>query len=302
MSSRFFIACLFFALVLIGSTLVATAQTAETTSVKVAVQILSSDRIEFAVEHNGQRHLPKARYLNTTRAAPTQWLTSSVVEVYSAPSSTGMLSDSPDGTGAESGEWATPGFGTVPLEIRVSVYVDANDSVWFAIVYEGEYLLPERRRLTHGALANTDYHNQWLTSSAVEIDTPRTPAALVRHYSQDWAASYEYMGDIAQLCRLISAVLLVNNLDADWYWGPHRVADYPGLTQSLSVRGAAWLYGNDTWSPTDVLIVVKDNPHMIDATLWAARFDCSDTEDSGENDIDIGGGQDSSDDEIQPSP
>lgn len=282
----------------------------QTAPVKVAVQILAADRLEFAIEHEGERLLPDTRFLNTERAARSRWLTSSAVEIQSQPSSSGMMSADPDGSGTEVGVWATPGFGTVSIEVRVGAWSDAEGSVWFAIAHNGEYLLPERRKIRQAALAWEDNHNRWFTSSEVEIEIEETPADILRSFSSQIVGEgqYETLVDVAQDCSLESVDRFEGDPDPDYDWDnwPNEEVAPDGYPMFLwkvdrsewstsSSSDAVWVHRNEQatsyWTGRPApgyLFIVRDVRPPDGATMWAAVFRCADEGGSDGNDIDIG--------------
>lgn len=284
-------------------------------SVKVAVQLLEDNLVELGIEHDGERALPDSRRVSLTYTQRKRWVTTSPVTIESPVVSSGSAAVAPVGDTASEDGWSTLGFGTVPVELRVAVWIEADHSVWFSIVHDGEHLRPERRRIPRQAIDNPENHNRWLTSSPVEIEVGDTPASLLRTFSAEvtvpagkvHSREDETLVDIAQSCSLDS----VNPFDGDpdpeavwsrWTQGDVAPDGYPAfrwkvtnsdLAHSRSTD-AVWLWRNvrlsSYWAgrpAPEYLFIVRDARPGYGATMWAAVFDCSTVDVSDRSDIDI---------------
>lgn len=284
-------------------------------AVKVAVQLLGDNLVEFGIEHDGERTLPELNQINLAYTQRKRWVTSSVVTIESPVVSSGSTAVAPDGDTASEDGWSTQGFGTVPVELRVAAWIEADHSIWFAIVHDGERLRPERRRISRQAIDNPENHKRWLTSSSVEIEVGETPASLLRTFSEQVTVPAgmvhshedETLVDVAQSCSLDS----VNPFDGDpdpepvwsrWTQGDVAPDGYPAfrwkvtgseLAHSRSTD-AVWLWRNvrlsSYWAgrpAPEYLFIVRDVRPGYGATMWAAVFDCSTVDVSDKSDIDI---------------
>ncbi|MYC02884.1 MAG: hypothetical protein F4X58_13300 [Chloroflexi bacterium] len=284
-------------------------------AVKIAVQLLGDNQLEVGIDHDGVVLLPDRRRINLTITQRKRWLTSSPVTIQSPVVVPGSTIAAPDGDVPSEDAWAMPGFGTIPVELRVAAWFEADYSIWFALVNDGEHVHPERRRLNHQAITNPDNHNRWLTTSPVEIEVGETPASLLRSFSTQVAVPagmphtnhYETLLDVAQSCALESVAAFDGEPDPepDWSRWPEEEVAPNGYSSfrwkvSSSVRAesssvdAVWLWRNERltsyWSgrpATGYLFIVRDVRLPQGATLWAAVFGCATAVDSRTTEIDI---------------
>ena len=135
----------------------ADAQTPSTdqSDLRVAVRPLEDGRLEFGVISGGQRLLPQLRYLTPALISSRidQWLRSSALTI-STPDP-----DDPDQT--------------IEREVRVAVRPLADGRTEFALLVDGERILPRLRYLSPGLAQNRQ--GSWLRSSAVEPPAPAEP-------------------------------------------------------------------------------------------------------------------------------
>jgi hypothetical protein len=273
-------------------------------AVKVAVQLLEDNLVEFGIEHDGERTLPDFNRINLSYTQRKRWVTSSPVTI-----------EAPDREAVSGDAWATRGFGTVPVELRVAAWIEADHSIWFAIVHDGEHLRPERRRIPRQAIDDPENHNRWLTSSPVEIEVGETPASLLRTFSAEVTVlagmvhSHEdqTLVDIAQTCSLDSVSPFDGDPDPEPVWSRWTQGDvapdgYPAFRWKVtnsdfahsSSTDAVWLWRNvqlsSYWAgrpAPEYLFIVRDVRPGYGATMWAAVFDCSTVDVSDRSDIDI---------------
>lgn len=321
MSSRFIVSLIAIAVTIgmaIGFLRVSSAEEQGNQSVlavKVAVQLLGDNLVEFGIEHDGERTLPELNQINLAYTQRKRWVTSSPVTIESPVVSSGSTAVASGGDTASEDAWGAPGFGTVPVELRVAAWIEADHSIWFAIVHDGEHLRPERRRIPRQAIDNPQNHNRWLTSSPVEIEVGETPASLLRAFSAEVGVPAgmihshedETLVDIAQTCSLES----VSPFDGDpnpeavwsrWTQGDVAPDGYPAFRWKVtnsdlahsSSTNAVWLWRNvrlsSYWAgrpAPEYLFIVRDVRPPHGATMWAAVFDCSAVDVSDRSDIDI---------------
>lgn len=290
--------------------------------VRVAAQPLSNGSIEFAVVYDGERILPRGRYLSVAAAPRDRWLISTPVEITSplgTVETTGALSESPDGGSVPTGAWATPGFGTVPIRLQVAAKVDLEATVEFGIVHNGVTLLPDLRFLDSELQFAS--HGQWLISSVVEIDFGATPAELVRRFSAhaNYSSYPDTLVDVAQACELAEAAPFADTaheVQHDYDASPSAYVapeGYPtfrwyvtssDFSRSDSFDGV-WLYRNDSQSASSrskpasgYLFIVRDVRPPDGAFWWVARFECGDGGSGTDQSVQTGGG----DGQLGPAP
>ncbi len=287
-------------------------------TVKVAVQLLGDNLLEIAIDHDGDLILPERRKMVLSQTQRKRWLTSSPITIDSPAATSEAMRTAPDGVPAPEHAWATPGFGTVPVVLSVAAWVEADHSIWFAIVHDGKRVHPERRRLAREAIDNQEHHNRWLRTSPVEIDFGETPASLLRKFSAQVTVpagmphtnEHETLVDVAQSCSLESVAPLDADSDPapDWSeWLEEDIAPsgYSSfrwkVTSSAGARhtsstDALWLWRNTlvssfwTGQPSsEYLFIVRDARPPYPMTMWAAVFDCSAVEyrETSDNDIEL---------------
>lgn len=293
--------------------------------IQVAVQPMENGAVEFGVRYDGETTLPRARYLNISAAPVDEWLTSTPVRLMSPVASvaaTGALSESPDGGSAASGLWATEGFGTVPVQVRVAARLDYDGSVEFGIVYAGERILPELRFLSSGT--RLENIGRWLVSSEVNIDFSEAPAERVRalsHFHANERVQLWWGGthiNVAQECALDKALQLAaspfgddgyfyaSNLPIDGYptfrqvhgyedW-PDKYSDVP--FKYLMLHNDDLREGQRSVPASEYLIIVNDDRPPFGETWWAARFSCASGGAGTDQSAQVGTG----DGQLEPTP
>ncbi len=290
-----------------------------TLTVRVAVQLLGKNLVEVGIEYDDEDEpiLPERRKIILTHTERKRWVTSSPVVFHAPFTPAGATNPANEDDAASADLWATPGFGTVPIELSVTAWIEADRSIWFAIVHDGEPIHPERRRLSRSAIIDPANHNRWLKTSAVEIEIRETPASLLRTFSEHVTVpagmphtnQHQTLIDIARSCRLDSVSPFEGNPDPepDWSrWPEEEVAPngYPAFRWKVinsdqahsSSVDAVWLWRNQrqtsywTGQPaSEYLFIVRDIHPPRGTTMWAAVFDCSAVDESGttEHDIDL---------------
>lgn len=228
-------------------------------AVKVAVQLLGDNLVEFGIEHDGERTLPVLNQLDLTYTQRKRWVTSSAVTIESPLAPSEVTIEAPNGETVSEETWATPGFGTVQVELRVAAWIEADQSIWFAIVHDGEHLRPERRRIPRQTIDDRQNHNRWLTSSPVEIEVRETPARRLRMFSAQVTVpggmihshENETVVDIAQRCSLDSVSPFDGDPDPEAYWSRWNQGDvapdgYPTFRWKVTNSDSAHSSSTDT--------------------------------------------------------
>lgn len=285
-----------------------------TISVQVTARPLENGAVEFGIVHDGERVLPRGRYLNVLTAPFDRWLTSTPVTVISPVASvaaTGAMSESPDGTSPAAGPWAAEGFGSVPVQVQISARLDFDGAIEFGITYAGSRVLPERRFLgTSTRLGNID---QWLVSTPVHLSYAEPPASKVRRLSA-YLFNHSYYRykthvDVAQTCTL-DAVSRLEDFPF-WGWDFHvsqlPIEGYPTFqgyiirehridsSSDLSFRHMV-LHNDDqreedrSTSASGYLLIVFDARPPFGETTWAAQFSCAGGELDSDQSVQVGEG------------
>ena len=269
--------------------------------VQITAKPLENGRIEFGIEYLGERILPEARFLTPEliQQRVGEWLTSTAVRIVGVPTAPPALAGA---SGAESplyrdidGAWDLPGFGVPSEEVYVVVQPLADGRIEFAVVHQGQRILPDVRYLSPRLIE--ERQGDWLRSSTVSIIAPVTPARIIRSYSDD--VTWSTGGDVAELCILTRVTFAAN-------WGafgggrptqPEEIADLEDLVSDNDHyydQEAVWLFSDERHlissrpRPSQASrygFIVRDLQWRAPTVYWVAEVSCGEGENEGTGEV-----------------
>lgn len=257
--------------------------------VQVAVQPLADGIVEFALVYEGERHLPRGRFLSQElidQRAGT-WLRSTPVNLLgpteTAPALLGAVE--PVSFRDVDQAWDTPGFGRSEETVYVAVLPHEDGRIEFAVDHNGNRLLPDLRTLTP-ALRETRV-GDWLVSSAITVQAAVTPASHVRGASYGWQDKTS--GDVAEACVLVAAGLTTK--PGGFSGGKNPPGSHAEFRYLLASRDttrlsaeAVWLFAESTqfsWQTglqDRYVFILRDLRYRLPTRVWFAEFNCAEPE------------------------
>lgn len=280
-----------------------------TLEVRVIVKPHDDGGVEFGVEYDSERILPRGRFLSVELADARvgEWLSSTPVELIGPAALPAVLGGANE-YGAIDNLWELPGFGRAIEIVRVYARPYADGRVEFMLGHNGQSLIPKARFLTPTLKA--ERAGEWLRSTSVDVVAQIPPAETVREFSL-FAYNYRNVGDdrtlvdVARECALtrltnpspdIVSGIFAHGLTAEFKSLYPNIVSRVTKNNYYSDRLAAGvdpaaMYTNQPysyrWHESNVAdhyaFVLENERDRLPSEWWVAEFTCVEPESSSQN-------------------